>query len=92
MNPKRHLDRETIALDRRGFLAHSGGGFRALALAHLLATQGARAGSSNPAHPPALPRRTACITGPAQQGRSTIHVRRGQPVRYVRLQTFRRPP
>ena len=30
--------------------------------------------------------------GPGEQGRSTIHVRRGQPVRHVRLQTFRRPP
>ncbi len=49
-------ERGSLAIGRRGFLAHSGGGFGALALAHLLGTDGAlgaddSAGTASRAHP-----------------------------------------
>ncbi len=52
MSPSNPADAEPIALDRRGFLAHTGGGFGAIALAHLLGTEGAVGGSgSEPQRP-----------------------------------------
>jgi hypothetical protein len=52
MNPRHPAQPETLPLSRRGFLENSGGGFGAIALAHLLGTEGALAGSAGPAQRP----------------------------------------
>ena len=65
----------------------AGGGFGAVALAHLLGTEATLAdGRRGNRSSPGPSSTAACITAPGQAGRAALHVGRGQPVRHVRLQ------
>ena len=72
-------------LDRRDFLWRAGGGFGAVALAHLMGSESLLADSVDRKTARAAPRaqRRAASRRQGQARRAAVHVGRGQPVRHV---------